>query len=400
MTVLKIRDFRLTLAARFFDTLGIQMMAVAVGWQIYQLTRDPLLLGFIGLAEAIPYMVFALWAGHIADRREKREIIVGAEVGILMSSLGLMMLAMMRRPPLFPIYVLLGFGGFFRSFQWSAITAYVQLVVPTEIYPKAAAWNSSFWHIAAIAGPALGGVIYAVFGAVAAYGVVAFSFLIAWALVRRLKKIPASTASGESSGPAGFLSGVRFVRSQPVMLAAMSLDMFAVLFGGVVAILPIFADMLKVGSIGLGLLRAAPAAGALLCSLYLTYRSQFRQTGVAFLVSVAAFGTCMVAFAVSRHFMLSLLILAMSGAVDGMSVIIRSSIYQVLTPDPLRGRVSSVNGIFIRSSNEIGAFESGLAAKIMGTVPSVIFGGCMTLICAAIAAWKAPALRRFRLREA
>jgi MFS family permease len=398
-TVLKIRDFRLALLARLFDSLAIQMLAVAAGWQVYQLIRDPLPLGFIGLAEALPFMGVSLWAGHLADRREKRRIIVNAEAGIMCSALGLLSLALLRTPSLLPIYFFLGWGGLCRSFQWSAMAAYVQLVVPREIYPRAAAWSSSAWHSAAIAGPVLGGAFYGFFGPAVTYAIVALLFLIALILTTRMTKVPPSRMKETEPGWADFLSGLRFVFSQEVILGAMSLDMFAVLFGGVVGILPIFADLLGVGPAGLGFLRSAPAAGALVCSLALAHRHPFKRTGVVMLNAVTVFGLCMIVFALSKNFVLSLAVLALGGAADAVSMVIRPSIYQALTPDHLKGRVSSVNGLFIRSSNEIGTFESGLAAKILGTVPSVIFGGGMTLFSVAVALWKAPGLRRFRLRE-
>ena len=398
-SVLGIRDFRLALLGRFFDALAIQMLAVAVGWQIYHLTHDPLLLGFIGLAEAIPFMAVSLWAGHLADRLEKRNLIVAAQGGILASAGGLLWLAFQGRPSLVAIYLFLGLGGLCRSFQWSGMAVYVQLIVPKDIYPRAAAWNSSVWHTAAIAGPALGGILYRAFGPGVTYGLVAISFFTALLFMARMKKIPPSEAGESERRWESLLSGLRFVFSQEIILGAMSLDMFAVLFGGVVGILPIFADLLGVGPAGLGLLRSAPAVGALVCSLYLAHRHPFRRTGVVMLNAVTLFGLCMIAFAFSKSFVLSLLILAVSGAVDAVSMVIRPSIYQALTPDHLKGRVSAVNGVFIRSSNEIGAFESGLAAKILGTIPSVVFGGIMTLVSVGIALWKAPRLRNFRLKE-
>jgi predicted MFS family arabinose efflux permease len=280
------------------------------------------------------------------------------------------------------------------------MAVYIQLIVPGDIYPRAAAWNSSAWHTAAILGPALGGMIYSVGGSAVTYGVVAASFLTALFFMSRMKKVPASRADESEKRWESLLRGLRFVFSQEVILGAMSLDMFAVLFGGVVGILPIFADLLGVGPMGLGFLRSAPAVGALVCSLYLAQRHPFRRTGVVMLNAVTIFGLCMIVFALSKNFLLSLAILAVSGAVDAVSMVIRPSIYQALTPDHLKGRVSAVNGVFIRSSNEIGSFESGLAAKIMGTVPSVIFGGAMTLVSVGVALWKAPRLRAFRLSAA
>lgn len=394
-SALEIQDFRLALAVRFLDGLGVQMLGVIVGWQIYQLTKDPLLLGCVGLAEALPYIGAALWAGQLTDRGEKSGIVAKAEVGMLLGATGLTLLAFSRQPPLLPIYLLLAWLGLCRCFQWVAMTTYMQSVVPKEIFPKAAAWGTSVWHAATIAGPVLGGATYGAFGGAAAYGAVAGCFLAAFFCAARLARMPAVPADGQA-GLEGLLSGARFVFSERVILAAMTLDMVGVLFGGVEGILPMFAERLGAGAAGLGLLRAAPAVGALVCSLYLAHHQPFKRMGAAFIGSVAAFGLCIVAFAVSRHFYLSLALLAAGGMVDGVGMVIRSSLYQALTPDRLRGRVSSVNGIFIRSSNQIGAFESGLAAKAMGLVPSVVFGGCVALASAAVALWKAPELARWR----
>jgi len=395
--VLKIRDFRLALAVRLFDGLATQMLTVAVGWQIYELTRDPLLLGFLGLAGGLPYIGIALWAGQVVDRGEKSAIIASAEAWTFLGAFGFLLLALMHKPPLTLIYALVACGSACRSFQWTALITYMQTVVPTEMFPKAAAWYTSMWHIATIAGPVIGGLIYGFHGAAAAYGAAALCVLAAFFLTLRMNTLPVAAIDHKSSGLEDFLSGIRFVFSRQAILAAMSVDMFGMLFGGVDGVLPIFAGVLGVGATGLGLMRAAPAVGALICALYLAHHQPFQKMGAASLASLAAFGLCMIAFAFSQRFWLSLLILLASGVVDGISMVMRSSIYQALTPDHLRGRVASVNGIFIRSSNQIGAFESGLAAKLMGLAPSVVFGGCMTLASVAVAVWTAPQLRRLRI---
>lgn len=398
-SVLAIRDFRLALAARLCDAFGMQMMSVVVAWQIYQMTRSPIALGLIGLAEGLPFMACALWAGHVVDRLEKRRIILIAEFGILAGGVGVTLLALSQKPPLFVFYLCLAWIGLCRSFLFPAQSVYVQMTVPREVFPKAAAWTTGVLHAATIGGPALGGLLYDLRGPKAAYACVVACFATSAILITRLSPMQptAKPAEGSPAALEGFSSGVRFVLAQRVMLAAMSLDMFGVLFGGVDGVLPMFAVLLGAGPTGLGLLQAAPAAGALTCSLILAHRQPFEQTGKTFVSCVALFGLSIIAFACSRNFILSCVILAVGGAVDCVGMILRSSIYQALTPDRLRGRVSSVNGIFIRTSNEIGTFESGLAARLLGLVPSAVFGGCMTLVSVVAALWAAPELPGFKL---
>lgn len=397
--VLRNRDLTLLLSGKFFITLASQMQAVIVGWQVYQLTKDPLALGLVGLAEALSFIGFALWAGHVADRGEKRVLILISQVGLLGGSLALWGLTLTSTIKAWLIYGVIGLTGIARSFLWSASSTYLQQIVPIPLFNRAAAWNSSIWEIGAILGPALGGVIYAWSGASGAYGGVVLFLGVGIILSISLKKVfpvpPATTDPVRSS----FLSGLQFVFSNQILLAALTLDMFAVLFGGVVAILPIFADMLHVGPSGLGLLRAAPAVGAIFMALYQAHRPPFQRTGITLLSAVALFGFFTILFGISTHFWLSMVLLAASGMADNVSVVIRHSIVQAMTPDSMRGRVSSVNGIFIGSSNEIGAFESGLAARLMGTVPSVVFGGSMTLATVALTVWKAPRLVRLKSVE-
>jgi MFS family permease len=270
------------------------------------------------------------------------------------------------------------------------------LIVPKEIYSSAAAWNSSAWEIASILGPATGGILYGMIGPAWAYGAATMFILAGLAYAFRLSAVQPITVKKQERVFQSLATGIRFVFQNQIILAALALDMFAVLFGGVVAVLPIFAEILSVGPIGLGLLRASQSVGAIAMALLQTRRPPFRNTGRTLLTAVGIFGVCIIGFALSRNFYLSMALLALAGMVDNISVIIRASILQAATPNHMRGRVSAVNGIFIGSSNEIGAFESGLAAKVMGTVPSVIFGGVMTLITVGAVVWRFPQLRRLK----
>ena len=308
---------------------------------------------------------------------------------------------------MWPIYVVIFASGIARSFLQPARQALGAELVPRQLYPNAVAWRSSIWQFAAVVGPALGGLLYGFGGPAVAYGVdlalVAIA-LSALATLSRPTLHPPAVPSAESSEVSIAESlgvGIRFVRSQPVLLGALTLDLFSVLFGGATALLPIFAaDILHVGPEGLGVLRAAPSVGAVLMSLVLAHRPPLRRSGAVLLLNVALFGLAMIGFGLSRHFVLSTVLLAVGGAVDMVSVVIRSTLLQVSTPRALFGRVSSVNQIFIGSSNEIGAFESGVAARLLGTVPSVVFGALVTLLVVGMTAWRVPELRRLgRLDE-
>ena len=399
--VLKIRDYRNFLFSRIFATLAMQMQALVVSWQVYQITKDPLALGLIGLVEAVVFIAFVTGAGHFADRHEKRRIIFVTQGVMLACAVAFLNLTRSSGLSVHWLYAVIAVTGLARSYMWPASFAYSELTVPQAIYSRAASLNSTGWEVASIVGPAIGGFIYAWHGPVFAYGTVFVLMGLAAFFTTRMGPKPSPVASlrplppGEGRGE-GFLSGFRFVFSNPAMLGAISLDMFAVLFGGVYAILPIFADRLGVGAKGLGWLRAAPSIGAILMAAYQAWRPPFERVGRALFTAVTLFGIFTIAFAFSTTFRVALFFLALCGMVDNVSVVIRASIMQAFTPDDMRGRVSSVNGIFIGSSNEIGAFESGLAAKLMGTVPSVVFGGVMTLVTVALVVWKAPVLRRLK----
>jgi MFS family permease len=396
---LRIADFRRLLLSHGSLTVAREAQIVVVGWQVFALTRDPLTLGLIGLAEALPYIGIALYAGHVADRTERRALAIGGTIALVLSAVALLVLTMtpgaITAARVWPVYAIVALSATARSFMRPAVFALSAEVVPRELYPNAVAWRTSSWHIAAVAGPALGGLLYGFRGPALAYMVVivvmAMSLAAIASVEHRVRPVPAEMPLGES-----LKSGVRFVWRDPVLLAAMSLDLFAVLFGGAVALLPAFADLLNAGPEGLGLLRAAPAAGSIVTGMIIAHRPPMQRAGPALLASVALFGVFTIGFALSRSLWLSFALLFASGVCDNVSVVIRSTLLQTRTPEEMLGRVSAVNQIFIGASNEIGAFESGVAARLLGVVPSVVFGGCMTLLVVAVTAWRSPQVRRLR----
>jgi MFS family permease len=396
---LRVPDFRKLLLANGTLTVAREAQIVVIGWQVYELTRDPLTLGLIGLAEALPYIAVALFAGHLADRVERRMMAIAGTFGLAISAVVLLVLTMtpgaITAQRVWPVYLLVALSATARSFTRPAFFALSAEVIPRELYPQAIAWRTSSWHLAAVVGPAAGGLLYGFAGPAAAYTVVvlgmSFSLAAISSVTHRVKPAPPAeqVPLGES-----LLSGIRFVWNEPVLLGAMTLDLFAVLFGGAVALLPAFATLLDAGPEGLGLLRAAPAIGSIATGLVIAHRPPMRRAGFALFTSVAGFGVCMILFALSRDFWLSFLLLLASGSFDNVSVVIRGTLLQTRTPEHLLGRVSAVNQIFIGSSNEIGAFESGVAARLLGVVPSVLFGGVMTLLIVGITAWRVPRLRQ------
>jgi MFS family permease len=403
--VLRIKDFRLFILARFLLTFGIQMQSVIVGWQVYKITHDPFSLGLIGLAEAIPFLGVALFAGHVADRVNRRRIILVTVIAYLLGAIALLLLSFhlyetTKSNGVFAIYAVIFATGFARGFFYPAQSAFMAQIVPRELYPNSSTWNSTIWHIAAVSGPAFGGLIYGFAGIEAAYATVIGFVILSFIFFIQMRNLPLPLRKIKEGLLESLSDGIRFVFRNQVLLGALALDMFAVLFGGAVAMLPVFAaEVLLTGPQGLGFLRAAPAAGAVMMALVLAYRPPLRHAGVNLLIAVTGFGLSIILFAISRNFYLSLAMLALSGMFDNVSVIIRSTIIQLYTPDNMRGRVASVNSIFIGSSNEIGSFESGLAARLLGLVPSVIFGGTMTLIVAATTGRFSPKLRKLNLHE-
>ncbi len=393
-----IRDFRQFTMARQCATLAIHIQATIVGWQLYEITHDPLALGLIGLAEAVPAITVSLYAGHIADVVARKKIILATISLLLFCALSLLFFTLEQGRHIleygsFPIYLIIFLSGIARGFLSPANFSFMPQLIPRHLYANAISLNTTFWLVASIIGPMLAGFIYAVAGISATYLTGALLFIAALGFYMSIPSRPVPEVSSEQGIRQKIKSGLKFVMKTQIILGAISLDMFAVLFGGAVALLPIFAaEILEVGPQGLGMLRAAPALGAVLMAVYITYNPIQRNTGKIMLVSVAGFGASMIGFGLSTSFILSLSMLILSGMFDSISMIIRSTLIHTRTPENMKGRVSAVNSIFIGSSNEIGAFESGLTAKFMGVVASVVFGGIMTLLTVSVTGWKAKKL--------
>jgi MFS family permease len=405
---LRIANFRWFVASVLTMAMGAQIQGVVVAWQMYALTRDPLALGMVGLAEAGPFIGFALYAGHVADVRDRRGVALTALAVLFACALALAAASLFLIDRAGPdgtassaawirgaIYGVIVICGGARSFLLPARNALGAELVPRALYPSAVAWRTGIWQVAAVTGPALGGICYGWLGPTASYAVAAVLMAAALGTVSRIRAPAQSAPARQEPILASVRAGLAFLMTRRVFVGAMTLDLLAVLFGGAVAILPIFAqEILRVGPEGLGGLRAAPAIGAVLMSVWLALRPPPGRAGRTFLIAVALFGLFTIGFALSRWFWLSLVLLAAAGAADMLSVFFRSTLMQVMVPSGMLGRVSAVNQIFIGSSNEIGAFESGLAARLMGAVPSVIFGGAVTIVVTALTAWRNPALRR------
>lgn len=405
ISILKLPNFRLLLTTRILTTFALQSQAVVVGWQIYSLTKDPFLLGLTGLVEAVPAITCALFAGHIVDSHSPYKIFMMC-IAFLTLNTFLLMLAgggtipMDKDHLLLCIFAGVFFSGLARSFYMPASFALLPVVVPRKAIPAAASWLTSGFQVAAIGGPAIAGLIYGGYGAHGAWFMpfIMLSFALVMISFMKPPSIKRETEKKESAVKS-IKAGWAFIMQNPKILSVMTLDMFAVLFGGAVAMLPAFADqVLHVGSEGLGALRAAPALGAVFTALIFALRPMKKFSAKRLLIVVAGFGLCMIGFGLSKYFLLSMFFLALSGAFDSISMITRSTIMQLLTPDHMRGRVSSVSSMFIISSNEIGAFESGLAAKWLGLTPSVVFGGIATLFIVAATATLSPAFRKMVVR--
>ncbi len=380
-------------------TISSQIQGVVVAWQIYEITHDPLSLGLMGLAEALPFISVALYAGHIADRFDRHRVSTIALFVLLACSLTLLAFNLipgfLHSHGAAPFYAVIFASGVARSFLQPARNALGAELVERPLYANAVAWRSSTWQSAAVVGPALGGLIYGYSSPRVAYVadaiMMGMSLLAFWWIDYTHRP---STAPREPIAES-LRVGLRFVFAESVLLSALTLDLFSVLLGGAEALLPVFADqILHVGPKGLGILRAAPAFGAVVASVYLAHRPPFKQAGRTLLYAVATFAICIVVFGISHSFLLSLLLLAISGMADNVSVLIRSTLLQILTPEHLLGRVSSVNSIFVGSSNELGAFESGVAARLLGTVTSVVLGGLASLGVVVGIGIKVPRLRR------
>ena len=375
------RDFVLFFAARVLSASAVQMQAVAVGWLIYDVTDSALALGLIGLASFLPAVGLALVTGHVADRYDRRAILLVCFTVAALAAAGLVAVAWHGTPAVWPIYLLVVVFGVGRAFAIPAGQALMPNLVPKEDFANAVAWNSSAWQTATVVGPAVGGLLYA-FGASVVFGTVTACFVLTLALLLALRYRTAKQTI-EKATWATLVAGIGFIRSRPVVFGAISLDLFAVLLGGATALLPIYArDILMVGPWGLGLLRSMPAAGAVAMAVFLAHRPLRRRTGRRMFQAVALFGIATIGFGLSTSLPLSLLCLLVLGAADMVSVFVRQTLVQIETPDDMRGRVSAVNAVFIGASNELGEFESGALAALIGAVPAVLAGGIGTLAVA------------------
>lgn len=390
LAIFRIREFRLFVLTRLFVTLGVQMQFSTIYLQIYyEYSKEEFILGMIGLTEAIPFIITSFFSGHVADLKPKRNILT---VGILMLLTGAVFLFLNAQPlvhllksaGIYALFTIVFLFGIVRSFLSAATNPFLSHLVPRHFYTQAANWNSTFWHTGAILGPVISGLVYGFndhYNADWCHLTEILLFLLALLCVTRISNSGAPEDKKIKETVVDSIRvGLRFVFKTRMVLSAISLDLFAVLFGGAVVLIPAFTDkVLHLGPEAYGLLRTAPAIGAVLMALVMTIHPPGKKAGMALLWSVAAFGLFTILFGLSTNYWLAFAMLFFTGAFDNVSVVVRHSILQLMTPDNMRGRVSAINGIFIGSSNEIGAFESGLAAKAFGLVPSIIFGGAMTI---------------------
>jgi MFS family permease len=386
-------DFRLFGAARFLSGLSYQMQAVAIGWFVYDLTQSALALGLVGLAGFLPAMLSALVSGHVADAYERRRVGAAAFALQAAASFGLLIYALFGHGAVWPIYALVVVVGTARAFANPALQALLPTLVPGPQFGSAIAWNSSLWQTASVMGPALGGLLYAL-GPTVVFAVAGTSFALASLSVALIRHRPAPVTERPAISWEALLAGIRYIRSQPVVLGAISLDLFAVLLGGATALLPIYAaEVLHVGPLGLGALRSMPAAGAVATAVLLAYYPLRRHAGLRMLRAVMVFGLATIVFGLSTSLVLSMACLFVIGAADMISVYVRQSFVQGETPDAMRGRVAAVNTVFIGASNELGEFESGTLAAAIGAMPAVVLGGVATVAVALLWGRLFPALR-------
>jgi MFS family permease len=388
-------DFVLFELARFLIVAAVEMQAVAVGWQVYDITKRALDLGLVGLAQFLPGILLFLASGHASDRFERRKVLGACYAGYALCSGLLLILAARSTHMVLPIYLVLILLGVVRSFNGTASRSILPQLVPEEHFSNAVAWNATVFQAATIIGPSLGGILYALFrGPSAVYAFAMLTAVGALVSMFRIKTRPQARRR-EPTSIKTVLAGLHFIWREKLILGAISLDLFAVLLGGAVALLPVYArEILHTGPWGLGLLRTAPGVGAALMAVAMAHRPLRARAGPMLLLSVAGFGVCTILFGVSTSLILSLISLILLGAADMISVIIRATLVQLRTPDEMRGRVMAVDMVFIGTSNELGQFESGLTAQWFGTVPAVVLGGVGTLLVIALWAWMFPELRR------
>lgn len=400
--VIKIKEFKNLLIGRFIFICGLRMMGTLVGWWIYELTKDPLAIGLVGLAEVIPALSFSLYAGHIIDISDKRKLMLAGVTLYGVCSVLLFSFSFMSDKNILSnstvaicIYSVIFLTGIIRAFTGPTFGAMLAQIVPKNLLANATTWNSGTWLSASVVGHASAGFLIAGIHNSGTLLTVIVFVLVSFFVMYQLKPKPADISNLNKKTWESVKQGLRFVYNTKEILGALSLDLFAVLFGGAVALVPVYAkDILHIGPIGFGWLNAAADIGSIIIIIYLTFKPLQKQQGKVMMLAVAAFGLCMILFGISKIFWLSFAALLISGIVDGISMVIRGTILQLKTPDEMRGRVMSVNSMFINSSNELGQFESGVAAKILGVVPSVVFGGCMTIVVVATTWFKAPKLRK------
>lgn len=394
---LRFRDFRLLLIGMCIAQFGRQMVSVALGWELYLRTNSTLVLGEVGLAQVLPIVALFLPAGYVADRQSRRKIMLVTQAGLALGSLGLAALSF-ERGPLLLIYGCLVVMGSASAFGGPAGSALVAQVIPSQAFENAMTWRSSTGQVSSVLGPTAGGFLIALFhGSTWIYAINAAAALVYMGLLALLHVRPQEKQAANGRSLRAIGEGLRFLGRTPVLLAALTLDLFAVLLGGATALLPVFArDILAVGPVGLGWLQAASSVGAVGMALFLAHRPALRHAGRALLLAVAGFGLATIVFGLSHMFVLSLAMLLVLGALDNVSVVIRSTLVLVRTPDAMRGRVGAVNSLFISTSNQLGGFESGLAAQLVGPVLAVVGGGIGTLVVVALVAWRWPEMRRLR----
>lgn len=394
--------FRGLLAYRICSILSYQIVAVTVGWHVYELTRDPWMLGLIGLAEVLPYFCVAPFAGYLVDHLPRRRLGMAACLGLAATPLALAAIAAgwFATGKVAPIYAAIALTGMVRAFLGPVYNALFARVLPREQFARGAGLGSIVFQAGLVIGPAIGGAIVGWSGKPASYATAAVFAIAAAIVVSRLRVTEPAPQLQRAPIFASIAEGARFVFGHQILVGALALDMFAVLFGGAISLAPAFIkEILHYGPEGLGILRAAPALGAVVVGVWLARHPIQRDAGRILFIAVAGFGLCIIGFGLSTHFWLSALCLLLSGICDGVSMVVRSTILQLATPDGMRGRVSSINGLFIGSSNELGAFYAGTMARLLGLVPAVVLGGFVTLGVVATTAWKAPKLRRLDLRE-
>ncbi len=401
LQVLRIDEYRYLITARFFFIMAMRMVTTVVGWRIYELTRNPFAIGLLGLAEFLPAFTLALYAGHVIDKSDKRAMLLKTISFYLLCAAGLILIStdyltthLSKTRIQWLIYGVIFCTGVIRAFAGPSLNAIIAQIVPRNQLPQAVTLNTSTWLLASVVGHGTAGFLIAHTHYVTIFSLVALLIVVAVYFIYSISPKP-KLNSNEKKTLESIMEGLRFVFKTKEVLGAIALDLFAVLFGGAVALIPVFArDILHVGPIGFGWLNAAADIGSISVIVTLTLFPLRKKQGLILMYVVAGFGACIIVFGLSKWYVLSFLALMCSGLLDGISVVIRSTILQLKTPDIMRGRVSSVNSMFINSSNELGQFESGVMARLMGTIPSVIFGGCMTIAVVIVTWFKAPSLRK------